>query len=187
MENQRDLMANYPNGEPLGSCFPDWNSSYKKEDEDKTIDLCEESDNILKEIQEEITIGGLNVHEKPIDSIIKKIRKDYSDYTNIIYEENEQFSATTAACKPICLIICSGDWTTSIGFENRLRKYGLNYWLQCYSKNKLTIFLTPAWEPQNFRHYYNEYIQSYESDKNHKVAIFMYDVKGLFRKYPVKP
>jgi hypothetical protein len=165
-------MANYfmaidEHGNPIGSCFP-------KTDESNNNTSIDIANNVLEEIFKE---------DKPIDPQgFPYDIKSHNPKVNII--DTDRFGIDQFECKEITIIICRGDWRTTIGFENRLTKYGANYWLQCWDVNQLTIFITRSWENDGFYKGHN-YIKSYIKNGGHNVAVFMWDKKNkLIRKYP---
>jgi hypothetical protein len=170
-------MANYfmaidENGKSLGSCFPE--SDESSNDKNSFNESIENANSVLEEIFKE----GTHIDSDGFPQIIKSNNPD----VNII--DTDRFGIDQFECRKITIIICRGDWRTKIGFENRLTKYGANYWLQCWDVNELTIFITPSWENDGFYKGHN-YIKSYIKNGRHNVAVFMWDKKNkLIRKYP---
>ena len=152
------------------SCFP--HLDHEVESELELKELFKKAGKFLDAISEEL--GNFN-----------KINKDWLDKNQIdglkvITEDND--NVTNLICSEIVIFVCNDDWRP--GFQKRLKRGATNFWLQCWDKNRLTIFLTPSWENKSFDKDH-DYITSYEKFGKHAVAIFMYDKSNkLVRKYP---
>jgi hypothetical protein len=167
-----NYFGGYDNNGDWVSCFPHLNQEIENNEEFENI--FNTADDFLDKISEQL--GDFN-----------RINKDWLDRNQIdgitvITADN--YRDTIPQCSEIVIFVCEGDWRTRIGFENRLKGNATNFWLQCWDKNRLTIFLTPSWENDSF-YDGHEYITSYEKFGKHAVAIFMYDKSNkLVRKYP---
>jgi len=109
---------------------------------------------------------------------MEEIENQINRYGNINVIPGKQGNS----CQAYCVCFALDKWKASKGFWGMAHNT-IEYWLSCFKINRGTLFISSAWDNDDFIGKYKISFDNYTNDPQHTVAVILISAQGISLQY----